>query len=265
MRQSGVFHRDVVNGLRLWRVWGYLAINDLRGKFARSSLGAAWIVVSFAIWAGGVGLIYARLFQLDTRTFVPFLTVGFALWGFITASFVESSSSFLGSAGYVKQFNLPKQVYIYRTLLAQIITLSFSLLVCLVVIAVFGHFSLTGLVLALPGLVLLIVAAAFHAFLSAYVTPYLRDFPHAMSSLMNVIFFVTPIIFPAKMLEERGLGAVYQFNPFYYLLEVVRHPLLTGSSPEPDIWGGALAYILVLALVVMPFCKRLDSRLVYAL
>ncbi|HEY1036867.1 MAG TPA: ABC transporter permease [Pseudoxanthomonas sp.] len=265
MRQSGVFHRDVLNGLRLWRVWGYLAINDLRGKFARSSLGAAWIVVSFAIWAGGVGLIYARLFQLDTRTFVPFLTVGFALWGYITASFVESSGSFLGSAGYVKQFNLPKQVYIYRTLLAQTITLSFSLLVCVVVIAVFGHFSIAGLALALPGLILLVAAATFHAFLSAYITPYIRDFPHAMSSLMNVIFFVTPIIFPAKMLEERGLGAVYQFNPFYYLLEVVRHPLLTGSPPTLEIWGGVLGYVMVLALVVMPFCKRLDSRLVYAL
>lgn len=265
MRQTGVFHRDVLNGLKLWRVWGYLAINDLRGKFARSSLGAAWIVVSFAIWAGGVGLIYARLFQLDTRTFVPFLTVGFALWGFITSSFVESSGSFLGSAGYVKQFNLPKQVYIYRSVLAQTITLTFSLLVCLAVIAVFGSFSFAGLALALPGVMLLVTAAIFHAFLSAYITPYLRDFPHAVSSLMNVIFFVTPIIFPAKMLEERGLGAVYQFNPFYYLLEVVREPLLTGSTPATATWGGAVAYVTVLALVVMPFCRRLDSRLVYAL
>jgi lipopolysaccharide transport system permease protein len=265
MRQSGVFHRDVLNGLKLWRVWGYLAVNDLRGKFARSTLGTAWIIVSFAIWAGGVGFIYARLFDLDTKTFVPFLTAGFALWGFITGSFVESSMSFLGSAGYVKQFNLPKQIYIYRAVLAQSITLSLSLVVCLAVIAIFGHLTFTGIVFAIPGLVLLLVAATFHSFFSAYITPYLRDFPHAIGTLMNVIFFVTPIIFPAKMLEQRGLGMVYQFNPFYYLLEVVREPLLSGSMPGVNIWSGALAYVALLGVMVWPFCRRLDSRLVYAL
>jgi len=265
MRQSGVFHRDILNGFQLWRVWGYLAINDLRGKFARSTLGAAWIIVSFAIWAGGVGFIYARLFQLDTRTFVPFLTVGFALWGFVTSSFVESSMSFLGSAGYVKQFNLPKQIYVYRSVLAQTITLSMSLLVCLAVIAIFGSLTFSGILFAIPGLLLLLAAAMLHSFFSAYITPYLRDFPHAIGSFMNVIFFVTPIIFPAQMLEERGLGMVYRFNPFYYLLELVRQPLLTGSMAGMDVWGGALLYVVLLCIVVWPFCKRLDSRLVYAL
>lgn len=265
MRQSGIFHRDALNGLKLWRVWGYLAINDLRARFARSTLGVAWILVSFAIWAGGVGFIYARLFELETSTFVPFLTVGFALWGFITGSFVESSMTFLGAAGYVKQFNLPKQIYVYRSVMAQAISLSLSLVVCILVIAIFGRLTLSGVVFALPGLLLLLAAATLHAFISAYMTPYLRDFPHAMGSFMNVIFFVTPIIFPAEMLEQRGLGMIYQFNPFYYLLEVVREPLLSGTMPGMDIWGGALVYVAVLALFAWPFCRHLDKRLVYAL
>ena len=265
MRQKGVFQLDTVNALTLWRVWMHLAINDLRGRFARSTLGAAWIVVSFAVWAGGVGFVYARLFELDTRTFVPFLTVGFALWGFITSSFVESSGAFLSAAGYVKQFNLPKQIYVYRSVLAQSITLALSLLVCFIVIVIFGGLTFSAVLFAIPGVALLVFAATLHAFLSAYITPYLRDFPHAIGSLMNVIFFVTPIIFPASMLEQRGLGMVYKFNPFYYLLEVVREPLLAGTMPDMNIWAGALAYVVVLALLVSVLCKYLDKRLVYAL
>jgi ABC-type polysaccharide/polyol phosphate export permease len=265
MRQTGNFLSDSIRGLGLWRVWGYLAINDLRGRFARSMLGFAWILVSFAIWAAGVGLIYARLFNLDANSFVPFLTIGFALWGFISASFVESSGALINSSGYVKQFNLPKQTYIFRSLLSQIITLSMSLAVCFIILAIFRVLTFQGVIFALPGLLLLLFAAMLHAFLSAYITPYVRDFPHAISSLLNVLFFVTPIIFPAQMLEKKGLGTIFVYNPFYYLLEVVREPLLQGTMPGSNIWIGAGAYVTLLGIVVWALCRSLDKRLVYAL
>jgi ABC-type polysaccharide/polyol phosphate export permease len=265
MRQTGNFAIDSYQALKLWRVWSHLAFNDLRGRFARSMLGFAWILVSFAIWAAGVGLIYAQLFQLDTKTFVPFLTIGFALWGFISSSFVESSGAFINAAGYVKQFNLPKQTYIYRSVLSQVITLSMSLVVCFIILAILGALTFQGVLFAIPGVLLLIVAAVLHAFLSAYITPYLRDFPHAMSSLLNVLFFVTPIIFPADMLAKKGLGHVYQYNPFYYLLEMVREPLLHGTMPDASIWMGAIAYVVAFGILVLLVCRHLDKRLVYAL
>lgn len=265
MRQSGKFLTDTFRAAALWRVWGHLAVNDLRGRFARSMLGFAWILVSFAIWAAGVGFIYARLFELDAKVFVPFLTIGFALWGYISSSFVESSTSFISAAGYVKQFNLPKQVYIFRSILSQTVSLSMSLAVCFVVIGLFGALTWQGVLLAIPGLLLLVVAASLHAFLSAYITPYLRDFPHAMASLLNVLFFVTPIIFPAQMLAKKGLGGVYQYNPFYYLLEVVREPLLQGTPPGLDIWIGAISYVVFFGIMVWLLCRSLNKRLVYAL
>ncbi len=121
------------------------------------------------------------------------------------------------------------------------------------------------MIFALPGLLLFLFAAILHAFLSAYITPYVRDFPHAISSLLNVLFFITPIIFPAQMLEKKGLGTIFVYNPFYYLLEVVREPLLQGTMPGSNIWLGAGAYVIVLSTVVWALCRSLDKRLVYAL
>jgi ABC-type polysaccharide/polyol phosphate export permease len=265
MRQTGRFLLDTANATRLWRVWTHLAITDLRSRYARSLLGFGWILATFAIWAGGVGLVYARLFALEVRTFVPFLSIGFAIWGFLTASLVESAGAFIGAAGYVKQFNLPKQVYVYRAFCSQLVSLGLSLVVVAVVLAVFGKLTLAAIVSALPGIGLLCSAALLHAFLSAYLTPYLRDFPHVIGSAMSVLFFLTPIIFPPEMLAKRGLASVYHFNPFYYLIEAVRHPLLTGELPGADVFMGALLYVILLAALVFGVCKALDRRLVYAL
>jgi ABC-type polysaccharide/polyol phosphate export permease len=265
VRQTGRFFVDTLNATRLWRVWTHLAITDLRSRYARSLLGFGWILATFAIWAAGVGLVYARLFELEVRTFVPFLTIGFAIWGFLTSSLVDSSGAFIGAAGYVKQFNLPKQVYVYRAFCSQLVTLGLSLLVVAVVLAVFGKLSIASVGSAIPGLALLCGAALLHAFLSAYLTPYVRDFPHVIGSAMSVLFFLTPIIFPPEMLAKRGLASVYHFNPFFYLIEAVRQPLLTGHLPGPDVLGGATVYLLALTAVVFAICKALDRRLVYAL
>lgn len=265
MRQTGNFRRDTLAAASLWSLWSHLAVNDLRGRFARTMLGYGWLLATFAIWAAGVGLVYARLFNLDSREFVPFLTLGFALWGALTASFTESSNSFLGAAGYVRQFNLPKQVYIFRTFLAQMVSLGLSLVVCFIVLAICGRLSVAGIVLAIPGMLMFLAACLLHGFVSAYLTPYMRDFPHAIGSVLSVVFFLTPIIYPVKMLADKGLDFVYRFNPFYYLLEVVREPLLTGHLADPAvyIWGGI--YLLLLAIVAWVFCGALDKRLVYAL
>ncbi len=265
VRQTDAFFRDLLQSLKLYRVWGFLAVNDLRVRYARSRLGFAWIIVSFAVWAGGVGLVYAQLFDLTATQFVPFLTIGFALWGFISASIVESGSAFLVATGYVKQFSLPKQIYVWRIILSQAISLALTLLICGAVVIWFRPTAVRELPLALPGLVLLLLAGSLHAFLFAYLTPYVRDLPHAASSALNVIFFLTPIIFPPELLQKRGLSILSSVNPFHFLIESVRAPLLTGRFPDSEAYIGALVYLCLLGFVTMLLCRRLDRLVVYAL
>jgi lipopolysaccharide transport system permease protein len=264
-RQSGRFSRDLVASIRLFRVWGFLAVNDLRVRFARSRLGFGWIFLSFAVWAGGVGLVYARLFELDAKEFVPYLTIGFAIWGYLTSSIVESGSAFIVAAGYIKQFNLPKQVYVWRAILSQAITLGLTLIICVAVLLMLRPQALATSYLAIPGLALLLLAGALHAFLFAYITPYVRDLPHAASSALNVVFFLTPIIFPAKLLRSRGLDILFSVNPFYYLIEGVRYPLLNDALAKPEIYLGAVTYIAILTTFAAVVCGKLDRRIVYAL
>lgn len=266
MHQSGDFPRDVIVAFRQWRVWGYLALNDLKVRFARSRFGFAWIFISFAVWAAGVGFVYANLFDLNKAEFVPFLAIGFATWGFITGTIVDCAWAFLNAAGYVKQFNRPKQVYVWRVVALQVLSFAMVLVVCFLILAIFGQFTLSGLAWAVPGFILLIAAGSIHAFLFAYLTPFVRDLPHALASGLNVLFFLTPIIFTPQMLAKRGLSGFYAFNPFHYLIEGLRAPMLTGSAPELMTLLGGLAYVVAIGILTFGIvCDRLDRQIVYAL
>ena len=264
-RQTGRFLPDLVSSLGHYRIWRFMAVNDLRARFARSRLGFGWIIVSFAVWAFGVGVVYAQLFELHAADFVPFLTIGFALWGYIVSSIVDSGGAFIISAGYVKQFNLPKQVYVWRLILSQLMSLGMTLLICAVVVLWFQPTAMLNVLYMLPGVALLVCACVLHAFLSAYITPYVRDLPHAASSALNVIFFVTPIIFPPALLKARNLEFLTAVNPFYYLIEGVRAPLLAGGLADATVYLGAAVYVLILLAVALPLCTLLDRRVVYTI
>jgi ABC-type polysaccharide/polyol phosphate export permease len=83
--------------------------------------------------------------------------------------------------------------------------------------------------------------------------------------MLQMLFFVTPIMFPIKMLHDKGLGFIYQLNPLYYLIDVVRHPIIQGelALPENYLWAGV--YVLVSWIVALLAALKLDSRVVFLL
>lgn len=54
---------DVVEGLKLWPLWGTLGWNEILQRYRRSTLGPFWLTTSMAIMVVALGVLYAELFQ----------------------------------------------------------------------------------------------------------------------------------------------------------------------------------------------------------
>jgi ABC-type polysaccharide/polyol phosphate export permease len=80
-----------------------------------------------------------------------------------------------------------------------------------------------------------------------------------------MLFFVTPIMFPIKLLSDKGLGFIYQFNPLYYLIDVVRYPIIEGHLALAENYMFAGVYILTCWLMALWLAVKLDSRVVFLL
>ena len=60
-----------------------------------------------------------------------------------------------------------------------------------------------------------------------------RDVQQILISFMQLIFFITPIFWVTTAL--RPGHNILKYNPFYYILEIVRAPLL-GQTLPPETW-----------------------------
>jgi ABC-2 type transport system permease protein/lipopolysaccharide transport system permease protein len=86
-----------------------------------------------------------------------------------------------------------------------------------------------------------------------------RDIPQAITSSMQIVFFVTPILWKPELLSDRR---VVDFNPLFHLIEVARAPLL-GHVPPLNSWLAVLLITSVNVVVSVAMFARYRSRISY--
>jgi ABC-type polysaccharide/polyol phosphate export permease len=233
MVQFNLALQDVKKSISQYRIWLGLGLLEVKQRYRRSVLGPWWISISKLIFVAAMGKIFSRIFSQNLAEYVPFFTAGFLLWSFISNTINESTDLFKASSGFIKQVKLPYNLYVLKFLTRNIIFLAHNFVVYFLVLWFFKLNPGWNLLLAIPGLLLLIVNIYWISMLVALISTRFRDMVPIINSFLQIMFFVTPISWMPKLLGENSI--VVKLNPFVYFLDIVRQPLL-GMSPAPISW-----------------------------
>ncbi|PHQ78254.1 MAG: hypothetical protein COB66_09255, partial [Coxiella sp. (in: Bacteria)] len=90
---------------------------------------------------------------------------------------------------------------------------------------------------------------------------WMRDLEKLIEAGMRLAFFLTPIIWMADS-NRFGAAFIINYNPFYYMIEVFRAPVIDGVFPVHAWWiiaGLAVASNLA-AMAAFAFARR---RIIY--
>jgi len=251
---------DLRRGLDLWRLAWALGWLDIRLRYRGSMLGPFWLTISTGVMVGALGVLYSTLFKMDLASYLPFLALSQVLWGFLASLVAEACTCFTDAEGVIRSVRMPFFVFSVRTLIRNIIVLAHNILVIVVVFAIFAIWPRWNMLLAIPGLLIWIAdALALTLLLGAFCARF-RDILPIVNSIMQIMFFMTPVIWKPEQLGE-GVAKLW-LNPFFDLLEIVRGPLLE-TSVSGMIWFGALAYSAVLCSVSWAFFVRMRGRITF--
>ncbi len=252
--------RDVVQGVRAFRLWAMLGWQDIRQRYRRSTLGPFWLTISMGVLVGVLGVLYAGLFRMDVADYLPFVAAGLIIWGLLSGLLTEGCAAFIGAEGIIKQLSLPLSVHVYRVVWRNLIVFAHNVLIYVAVAVVFSiQPGWTGL-LILPGVALLCLNGVWMGLLFGLVSARFRDVPQIAASVVQVAFFLTPIIWKPELLPDRTF--VLDLNPFFHLVELVRAPLL-GQAPGLVSWLAAAGITLGGWLVTLLMYRRYRWRIAY--
>ena len=253
--------RDLRDGVRLWRLALALGWLDIKLRYRGSMLGPFWLTLSTAVMVGALGVVWGTLFGVDEKQYLPFLGLSLVLWNSgISGLSIDASYTFTQADSSIRSMRMPYSVHVVRTLARNLIVLAHNVVVPVAVFAIYDVWPGRDAWASIPGLVLWLADGVAICMLLGAVSARFRDLPPIIASVLQIAFYVTPVIW-----KPSQLGHHYRWmdwNPFDSLLEVVRAPLL-GSMPSEKIWVLAVFYSLVLCGLAWAAFVRARARLAF--
>jgi ABC-type polysaccharide/polyol phosphate export permease len=238
---------DLVHGARDWTLWSSLGWLDVKQRYRRAALGPFWITISTGVMVLALGILYAGIFRQGIRDFLPYLATGFIVWGFISATITEGTAVFVQAEGLIKQGGIPLSLHVFRTVYRNLIVNAHNLTVVAVLYIWEPSLLSWNLLLFVPGLLLVVANLTWISMLVGLLCTRFRDLPPIVGNVLQVFFFMSPIMYKPSSLPPQ-LTVIVKINPLFYFIDALRAPLLGGRSSVMTY--GVLALIAIVGWAV---------------
>jgi len=252
---------DIVDGLKSRKIWLLLAWHEVKLRYRRSTLGPFWITISMAITIYTMGILYGHLFKMDLAVYYPFLATGILGWNLISLIINDATVTFVNAEQFIKQMKQPYSAFMFQSVTRNFIIFFHNILV-LVPLVLFLHLriNVSTLFVLVSLLILWINAVAYSTILALLGTRF-RDIPILIASLMQVVFFLTPIMWSPAILPLR-YHYVIDLNPFAQFMELFRNPLL-GMLPSRYALVTTLSLTILGVFSAFIIFSRYRARIAY--
>ncbi|WP_322030627.1 ABC transporter permease [Paraburkholderia sp. J76] len=233
---------DLKQSIVSWRLWTLLGWLEIRQRYARSRVGPFWLTISMGVMIASLGVVYGTLFGQNMHEYLPFLAASLVMWGLFSQTVLDGSVAYINSGSYIRQMATPKLIYMLQVLWRNLIVMSHNAVIIIALLVIFGVKDWATLPLFIPGLLLYLLNILWIAMLAGLLSARFRDLPQIIGALLQVAFYVTPIIFRPNALNR--FQFIVEWNPLAYLLDLVRGPLI-GHAPSALTWGvtGGMAVV----------------------
>ena len=207
------------------RIWFYLAYTTIVYEYKRTILGPIWILMSLIIFVLAVGYVYSGIFDIKYFEYLAYMASGMIGWIWAGSILTNSGLIYQNHLGLISSSPVNKSYLIWSQAIYNFFVFihQIPLILCFYL---FNKIEINfNLLFLIPSLILVfILNIGVGAALSVIINRY-RDIQKILTSFTIVIMVTTPIFWmPSMMSGVREY--VYLLNPFYYIVEVIRKPML---------------------------------------
>lgn len=241
-----------------------LVHRDLEARYKGSVLGNLWPLLNQLSQL----LIYTYVFAIvlevklnlkglpaNNITFGLWLFAGLLPWIAFTTGLTQATASVIAQPNLVKKVVFPLALLPLVPILSALIESSFGLIALIILVTLSAHtLHSTLLLLPLIWLTQLLLTAGL-GYLMAGLTVFLRDIPQTLAVVLNLWFYLTPIVYPASAIPAQWRTYVFWLNPLAAIAEVYRDLILVGYVRHWGEW--AVATIVATVVFTLGFwCYR---------
>ena len=252
--------------LDLRELWAYRellafqAMRDIKVRYQQTMLGAAWAVLQPVTQMVVFSVFFGRLLGVgsDGVPYPVFAYCALLPWQLFAFALTQSSNSLVDNSHLITKVYFPRLIVPLASVIAGLVDFCIAFVVLLILMLWYG-ITPTWAVVTLPLFVLLAVAAALAAglWLSALNVQY-RDIRYTLPFLTQIIFFLTPIVYPSSRIPE-AYRWIVGLNPLAGVVEGFRWALLGTPPPSPLMLVCSTGATIVLLIGGLYYFRRMEQ------
>lgn len=214
-----------------------LTARDLKARYRGSLLGFFWSLANPLLLLGVYTIVFTKFFpQQVVQPYPLFLFSGILPWTFFSAAVLESTTSISANAGLIKKVMFPAEALPLVVVLSHLVHFVLAipiLLAAIVGFAALGKFELSWTIALAP---LLMIAQTFFvagiAMTVSSASVLFRDLRDIITNLMQLAFFMTPILYLIERVQSRPLRALLRLNPLTPFIVAYQDIFFFGRLPS---------------------------------
>lgn len=260
MRQRVVRYRKLLDLLVM------LLVRDLDARYKGSLLGKLWPLVTQASQIALYTYVFAVILRVQLNLpGYPTTKFGFGMWLFagllpwlaFTGGLLQACNSVIGQPNLVKKVVFPLSLLPMVPVLSSLVESTFGLIPLIVLYAISTH-QFHPMVFLLPFIwVVQILFTLGFAYIVAGLTVYIRDIPQSIGIILNVWFYLTPIVYPPSAVPPIMRTVIFAINPMVAFVNAYRQLILVGQFTEWNEFTAATVFSMVLFTLGFSLYRRL--------
>jgi len=253
----------------LWKYRRFIlqnAVNDLRHRYAGSTMGVFWNVLNPLSQILVYTLVFSSLMKAhltqrpSAAGFAVYLCSGLLPWTAFAESVVRGTGAFVSNAHFLKKLPVPEQVFVAQSALASTLNLLVSMAL------LFGLQVSSGSALSFTWLLIPVILVLFQGFafglgvLLGSLNVFFRDIGQVVAILLQLWMWLNPIVYLKTTLPPALQGALV-WNPTFAFIDSIHDAMLNQAIPDAWKWGSMIGWALGMTLAGYAVMRRLRPEI----
>jgi lipopolysaccharide transport system permease protein len=256
--------RTLFNWRELWQyreLFYFFTWRDVKIKYKQTVLGFLWAVLQPLVMVVIFTFFFGRALKIPSQAlpYPVFVFSGLLIWNTFATGLTSAANSMVNNAQIIKKIYFPRLIIPVSSILVALFDFLMAFIVFIALLLFFKQQVNIHLLWCWPLAVIISAVATMGpgSWLAALNVKY-RDFRYVIPFLIQILFFLTPVLYPITLLEHPLLRYLLASSPMYAAVEIFRFPL-TGVFPDPVLLLVSLVSAIILLTVGLLYFKRTED------
>jgi lipopolysaccharide transport system permease protein len=248
-------------------IWHYKELfyfftwRDIKIKYKQTALGFLWAILQPLLMMVIFTFFFGRALNVPSQNlpYPVFVFSGLLLWNTFSTGLTNSANSMVNNASIIKKIYFPRLVIPVSSILVAFFDFLMAFILFVPILIFYQQTISAAAIWSWPvAVIVTLIATLGPGTLLAALNVKYRDFRYVIPFLVQVLFFLTPVIYPVSMLKYPLLQYIIVLSPMYAAIELFRYPL-TGAELHSTFIILSLASTSIMLFVGLIYFKRTED------